>query len=216
MRGAQTAGSCEGKYWSKMRENIKPLAKSFKRAREHIVHLRRNRLREEAFVSGLQARRVFPLISTSFSRLYLSPDRRQTGNDKSVRRRGNAREEKRSRVKKRRELLPVAHVPPRSLRAAQTNGINTRAVCKCTSDCGMMTIFPVITLSLPEIFRRSLKIRKFRIHIFRSCFQMSVPLASYFFEMSNVEKLSLLPKNLIIIFANKICDELKTWCGIKK
>lgn len=36
--------------------------------------LLRNRLREEAFVSGLRAASsLFPLISTSFSRLYLSP-----------------------------------------------------------------------------------------------------------------------------------------------
>lgn len=85
-----------------MRENIKPLAKSFKREEVHVAHLRlsalRNRLCEEAFVSDLRARLLFPRVFRAFT-CHPIDAADYTGHDKSIRRCVNAWKD--ARTKKR-------------------------------------------------------------------------------------------------------------------
>lgn len=93
----------KGKYWSEMRENIKLFVKSFKRERVHAALLRRTR-----FVIVSVRKRSFPVYEPASLFLLLPQVFRaftcrptdtadDTGDDKSIRRRGNAREDVRAK-----------------------------------------------------------------------------------------------------------------------
>lgn len=94
----------KGKYWSKMKENIKPLAKSFKRERVQAALLCRTRsvivsVRKRSFpvYEPTSPFLLFPRVFRAFT--CRATDMADTGDDKSVRRRGNTRDD--ARTKKR-------------------------------------------------------------------------------------------------------------------